>query len=133
MGFNRANQIKCPKCRASGRMSLSPQRDSGWCEACHERSELAPRPTRWSRRRFFEGIGVTSGLITIGDRLWRFLPKRHHVNLAATVSGRTTVDIAVLKPAPATFVRNIGVIELRVEDGITLADAGSIAVQPEQG
>jgi hypothetical protein len=131
--FKRANHIKCPKCGATGRMSLSPQRDSGWCEACYERSELAAPPTRWSRRGFFEAISVTSGLITIGELLSKFIPKRHVVNIAATVSGRARVDIAVLKPAPATLVMKGGVSEVSAHDNIKVDEHVFIAVEPIQG
>jgi len=137
--FKRANHIKCPKCGATGRMSLSPQRDSGWCEACYERSELAAPPTRWSRRGFFEAISVTSGLITIGELLSKFIPKRHYPNLAAETAPMGATLETVLIPAPATAtVRthstdSLLVTEVSVHDDIKVDEHVFIAVEPIQG
>lgn len=93
------NHIKCPQCGATGRMSLSPQRDSGWCGECLQRSELDARLTRWSRRKVFGAIGitigVTSNLITIGGFLSKFIPKRHHV-------GHST-DSLLVRRTPVAF------------------------------
>ncbi len=126
---------KCPHCGAVGQMSfatprfawiLKPRREFAVCGACKALSPIPkPKRSKLTRRDIIAAFGALTTIIKPAiDVLTRERPKP--ITGTATIK-QATASVAITGVAAMT---GVGILEVRVEDHVTVKEAVRIVLCP---